>query len=319
MPQPPVQPISKITAQQDFSHFPVLLEPVLSNVPSEAKVLADVTLGGGGHALALLERFPEATLWGSDRDPEAVEASQERLASHGQRCRLSHLAFSQLTNHLPSGAVDFMLADLGVSSPQLDRGERGFSFTRDGPLDMRMDPTSGMTAENLVNTASQEQLLHLLRQFGEERFAKRIVQAIESARPLTSTLALAKVVSGAVPARHHRRGHHPATRTFQALRMGVNDELGELEAMLDGALDLLSAGGRLAVISFHSLEDRLVKTRFRQWESPCHCPPSMPRCICGQEPLGRRVTHKPIVADAEEQAQNPRSRSAKLRVFEKKT
>ncbi|MCH7478703.1 MAG: 16S rRNA (cytosine(1402)-N(4))-methyltransferase RsmH, partial [SAR324 cluster bacterium] len=229
--------------------------------------------------------------------------------------------FSQLHHHVLLGSVDFLLADLGVSSPQLDRAERGFSFTRDGPLDMRMEPEGrDATAAELVNSTSHERLVHLFRTLGEERFAPRIAAAIlaERARsPIATTGRLAKVVAAAVPARFHRKGHHPATKVFQALRMAVNDELGELERLLERTVDLLRPGGRVAVISFHSLEDRLVKTAFRKWEQPCECPPELPLCVCGKTPLGARATRRPIVADPMEARANPRSRSAKLRAFEK--
>ncbi len=219
-------------------------------------------------------------------------------------------------------SVDYLLADLGVSSPQLDEGGRGFSFTRDGPLDMRMDASAGgATAAKLVNSAEPERLLDILRRFGEERFATRIIKAIVVARtrePIETTTHLAELIAAAVPARFHRKGHHPATRTFQALRMEVNGELRELESLLDVALDLLKPGGRITVISFHSLEDRLVKNRFRKWEQPCECPPRIPVCICGQVQKGFRVNRKVVMASAAECDRNPRSRSAKLRSFEKR-
>lgn len=302
----------------DYRHEPVLLEAVLAHVPPEARLVVDCTLGGGGHALALLRHCPAAELFGSDRDPAAVAAASERLAAEAPRILLKHLAFSELPHHLVAGTVDFLLADLGVSSHQLDTGARGFSFSAAGPLDMRMDPAHGSPAAVLVNQARPERLLEILHRYGEERFAPRIVQAIVAARaeaPIGTTDALARIVAGAVPAKFHRRGFHPATRVFQALRIAVNDELGELERLLDSLPDLMAPGGRAAIISFHSLEDRMVKERFRAWEQPCTCPPQMPACVCGKTPLGRRRTRKPVTADADEAARNPRSRSAKLRVF----
>ncbi|MBI3993285.1 MAG: 16S rRNA (cytosine(1402)-N(4))-methyltransferase RsmH [Candidatus Lambdaproteobacteria bacterium] len=305
---------------ESFRHQPVLLEAVRGLVPAGARLLADVTLGGAGHALALLEDHPQAELFGSDRDPAAVAAAAERLAPFRARILLKHLRFSQVGGHLPAGGVDFLLADLGLSSPQVDEAGRGFSFTRDGPLDMRMDPTGGApSALELVNRAKPERLREILQTYGEERFAARIARAIAEQRqraPIATTGALAAIVSAAVPRKFHRH-LHPATRTFQALRMEVNDELGELEALLAMAPDLLAPGGRLAIISFHSLEDRLVKTRFRTWADPCVCPPRMPACVCGRTPLGRILTRKPLTASAAEQARNPRSRSAKLRAFER--
>ena len=304
-----------------YRHEPVLCAEVLDCAPPQPRLLVDATLGGGGHALALLERFPRAELFGCDRDPEAVAAARARLEPASGRVLIKQARFSELPHHLLAASVNYLLADLGVSSHQLDTGPRGFSFTQDGPLDMRMDPgAAGPTAATLVNTLRPPALLDVLRRFGEERFAPRIVQAIAAARaeqPIETTGRLARIVAQAVPAKFQRRGFHPATRVFQALRIAVNDELGELERLLDGALPLLAPGGRLAIIAFHSLEDRLVKDRFRDWEQPCTCPPNMPACVCGKVPLGRRVTRKPITASEAEAARNPRSRSARLRVFEK--
>ncbi len=319
LPREPL-PAAAVPAADRYRHEPVLLAEVLDFVPPQARLLVDATVGGGGHAEALLRRCPAAELFACDRDPDAVEATRARLAADAQRVLVKQIAFSELPHHLLAGSVDFLLADLGVSSYQLETGPRGFSFTQDGPLDMRMDPAAGEPAAVLVNTARPEVLLDLLRRYGEERFAPRIVQSIVQARadaPIATTAVLARLVAQAVPAKFQRRGFHPATRVFQALRIAVNDELGELERLLDVAPELLAPGGRLAVIGFHSLEDRLVKDRFREWEQPCTCPPSMPACVCGKVPLGRRLTRKPLVASGAEAARNPRSRSAKLRVFEK--
>jgi len=303
-----------------YRHEPVLCAEVLDCAPPHPRLLVDATIGGGGHALALLERFPTAELFGCDRDADAVTAARARLEAAAGRTLVKQARFSDLPHHLLAGSVDYLLADLGVSSHQLETGPRGFSFTQDGPLDMRMDPAAGgTTAAELVNTLRPEALLDILRRFGEERFAPRMVQAIVAARqlePIATTRQLARIVAQVVPAKFQRRGFHPATRVFQALRIAVNDELGELERLLDCALPLLAPGGRLAIISFHSLEDRMVKDRFRDWERPCTCPPSMPACVCGKVPLGRRVTRKPLSASSAEAARNPRSRSAKLRVFE---
>ena len=311
-----------------FHHEPVLVDEVLSFVPPEPGLLVDCTVGGGGHAEALLREFPGARLFGCDRDAEAVAAAGSRLTPFAERILLRQMPFSELGGHLLAESVDFMLADLGASSPQFDRGERGFSFTHDGPLDMRMDVSGNApTAAMLVNTLSREALTDLLRRHGEERFARRIALAIEEARkdaPLERTEQLAELIAAAVPSGRGRRNFrkqkktlHPATRTFQALRIEVNEEMDQLSRLLDLTLNLLKPGGRLAVISFHSLEDRPVKSRFNSWESPCQCPPSMPYCICGKQSLGRRVTRKPVVPGEAEAAANPRARSAKLRVFEK--
>jgi 16S rRNA (cytosine1402-N4)-methyltransferase len=299
----------------------VLLEEVLSFVPAHARLAVDCTVGGAGHARALLERFPDVSLLACDRDPAAVAAARAALADFGPRVLVKHAAFSGVAHHVFMGSVDFLLADVGVSSPQVDEAARGFSFTRDGPLDMRMDPSAGgPTAAQIVNGARPEDLLRMLYELGEERFAPRIVRAIESERalkPIETTGRLAQIVAGAVPKRFQRPGYHAATQTFQALRMEVNGELGELERLLEAIPHLLAPGGRAAVVAFHSLEDRRVKDAFRGWEDPCQCPPELPRCVCGKVPLGRRLTRKPVTAGAEEVRGNPRARSAKLRVFEK--
>jgi len=317
---PSAVPQPSAAASAGFAHQPVLVDAVLRHVPAQARLLVDATLGGGGHAAALLAAFPAAELFGADRDAVAVAAAEARLAPHAGRILLKHAAFTELPHHLAVGSVDFLLADLGVSSPQLDQAARGFSFTRDGPLDMRMDPqTTRRTAAELVNQLDAEALRDLLFRLGEERFAARIVKAIVAARelaPIATTGALARIVAEAVPRRFHGP-HHAATRTFQALRMAVNEELEQLQALLAAAPRLLAAGGRLAVIAFHSLEDRAVKTTMRGWAADCTCPPHTPVCVCGKVSLGHVVTRKPITATAAEVADNPRSRSAKLRVFER--
>jgi 16S rRNA (cytosine1402-N4)-methyltransferase len=303
-----------------FRHVPVLLEEALGFVPAQARVLVDATLGGGGHAEALLRRFPEAELFGCDRDCEAVEAARRKLAPFGERTLLKPLRFAELHHYVLLGTVDCLLADLGVSSHQLDVAERGFSVSAEGPLDMRMDSRAdGPTAADLVNQSPEERLRDWFWTLGEERFAPRIVQAVSRARrkaPIRTTTQLARIVAEAVPAKYHRKGFHPATKVFQALRMAVNGELEELETLLDHVPALLAPRGRAVVIAFHSLEDRMVKERFRRWENPCVCPPSLPRCACGAVPLGRRLTRKPVTASEAERARNPRSRSAKLRAFE---
>lgn len=303
-----------------FHHAPVLVEEIVSFVPPTAALLVDCTLGGGGHAEALLRQFPAAELFGCDRDGAAIASARERLAPFTERLLLRQMPFSGLDKQLLVGSVDFMLADLGASSHQFDAGERGFSFSQDGPLDMRMDPDSDdPTAADLVNTLSPAALTRLMFEYGEERFARRIAGAIEAARqeaPLETTGQLSRVISAVVPRTRNRRAIHPATRTFQALRIAVNAEMKELERLLEIAPTVIKPGGRLAVISFHSLEDRPVKIRFNTWERPCECPATLPYCICGKRPIGRRVTRKPVVPGTAEASANPRSRSAKLRVFE---
>ncbi|MDH4121110.1 MAG: 16S rRNA (cytosine(1402)-N(4))-methyltransferase RsmH [Deltaproteobacteria bacterium] len=325
-PAPPPRPPESTppaSASGPFVHTPVLLDQVLSLVPPGARLAVDATAGGGGHAHGLLTRFPGLSLAAFDRDPEAVEAARARLVAFGERVRVKHGSFTQLGRQVVAGTVDFLLADLGVSSPQVDQGERGFSFTRSGPLDMRMDrQTPGPTAEELVNQWDEARLRDVFFTLGEEKFSARVAREIireRSRGAITTTGQLAEVVARAVPMATRRPGKHPATRVFQALRMAVNHELEQLESLLDAALGLLAPGGRLAIITFHSLEDRLVKDRFRDWEHPCQCPPDIPYCVCGKVPLGRRLTKKPLTPEEEEQAQNPRARSAKLRAFEKTT
>lgn len=299
-------------------HEPVLLEEVLRFAPANPQLLVDCTLGLGGHAQALLQCFPQAQLFGSDRDSAALAHAAERLSAHRERILLRPLRFSELPHHLMAASVDYLLADLGISSWQIAQAERGFSFSREGPLDMRMNPNQGRSAETLLNTLPVAELERLLREFGEETFARRIAQAIGRRRaeaPLRSTVELAKIVQKAIPVRSQRHGLHPATRTFQALRIAVNDELGQLETLLTQAPDLLRPGGRIAVIAFHSLEDRLVKSRFLRWEKPCVCPPDFPLCACGERPKGHALLPRLTRPTLVELQRNPRSRSARLRVF----
>ncbi len=308
-------------------HVPVLLQAVLTHLRAEALpegLFVDGTVGAGGHAFALLSAAPRARLLGLDRDPHALELAAERLAPFGERATLRHASYTQLGELIPvwlamlgvaAGGVDGILLDLGLSSMQLDDPTRGFAFRYEGPLDMRFDPTSALTAAEIVNTWSAEAIADVLFRYGEERHSRRIARAIVAARPLTSTRQLAEVVAGAV--RGPRQKIHPATRTFQALRIAVNDELGALERTLPLAIEHLRPGGRLAVISFHSLEDRIVKRIFRREASDCLCPPRQPICTCGHVARVRLVTRKPVRADAEEIRANPRSRSARLRVVER--
>lgn len=285
-------------------------------------VCVDATVGGGGHAEGMLERvLPGGLVVGVDRDPEALEAAAKRLARYGPafipvRGRMSSI--EALLDSLGLDRADAILADLGVSSHQLDSASRGFSFRHDGPLDMRMDPDLSTTAADIVNGASVRELAVLFRKYGEERFANRIAEAIVRRRPVTRTAELARLIESAVPAEARRRSDiHPATRVFQALRIAVNRELDELEAFLPSALRRLKAGGRLCVISYHSLEDRLVKTAFREAVTGCVCPPQIPVCVCGRKPVARAITRKPVVPSEREIELNPRSRSAKLRCIER--
>lgn len=305
--------------------MPVLPAEVLRYLdPRPGGVYLDGTLGGGGHAAMVLEATaPDGILIGLDRDEQALAAARARLAPFGERARLFHRNFAELDPLLAElgiAGLDGFLLDLGVSSHQLDAGERGFSFQHDAPLDMRMDATQGVTAAELVNELLEGELARIIREYGEERWAKRIAIFIARARenaPIETTLQLADLVKGAIPRGAWEERIHPATRTFQALRIAVNDELGSLERGLAAALRLLKRGGRGVVISFHSLEDRIVKNMFRTLSRGCTCPRDFPRCVCGAVPQVRVLTGRPVTAGDAELKENPRARSAKLRAVEK--
>lgn len=301
------------------SHIPVLLQTVLGFLAVRSGgVYVDGTVGGGGHAAAILEASaPDGRLLGIDRDQAALEIARRRLSRFGERVTLRHGSFIHLTELARDFApVDGVLLDLGLSSLQLEDAERGFAFSLEGPLDMRFDRTGrGPTAADLVNALTVKELADLLYRYGEERQSRRIAQAIAEARPLQTTTELAEVISAAVGGR--RRRIHPATRAFQALRIAVNDELAALEAVLPQAIDLLKVGGRLVVISFHSLEDRIVKHFLRREESECICPPEIPVCMCDHRPQVEILTSKPVRPSPEEVERNPRSRSARLRAAER--
>ncbi len=306
-------------------HRPVLVREVVEGLGCRPGItMVDATVGDGGHAEAMLEAAsPDGRLIGFDRDPDAVARAVARLARFGERATVRRAAFGDLGDAVRGagvGRADAILFDLGVSSRQLEDPERGFSFQVDGPLDMRMDPDLKWTAADLVNDLSAADLARLIRTHGEERWAARIGAAIVRAReraPLRRTLELAEVISSAVPAAARRGRIHPATRTFQALRIAVNDEAGQLERGLDAAVVLLPPGGRVAVLSFHSLEDRVVKERFRALSRGCICPPRFPVCACGRRPLLKVLTARPIGPSARERSENPRSRSARLRIAER--
>lgn len=309
----------------EFSHEPVLLGECMQNLAIRPEgVYVDGTLGGGGHSAAILERLgPGGRLIGIDRDGDAIAAATARLGGDERFTALRgnfHDA-AELLGALGVRRIDGMLLDLGVSSYQLDEGARGFSYHADAPLDMRMDRSQALTARTVVNEYSQEELARVLREWGEENWAVQIARVIcdrRRAHPIETTGELVDVIDAAIPAKVRRRdGSHPARRTFQALRIEVNDELGPLKQALEDAARLLSPGGRLCVIAFHSLEDRIVKQTFRTLQNPCVCPPSFPVCVCGLRPLGRQLTGKPITASPEELERNPRARSATLRVFER--
>jgi len=308
----------------EFRHTPVLLNEVIEGLAIRADgVYADGTAGGGGHSEEIAKRLSEkGRLVCIDRDEEAVRAVTERLAPYGDRVsvlRGNYEDMAVLLSGLGIAAADGILLDLGVSSVQLDEAERGFSYRYDAPLDMRMDVRDEKTAADIVNTYSEKELSRILRDYGEERFASSIARRITQERlkePIRTTFQLAEIIKASIPARMRETGGHPAKRSFQAIRIEVNRELEILEDSIGGLIDLLSPGGRLAVISFHSLEDRIVKTAMKSAQDPCICPKDFPVCVCGRKPKGRMITRKAITASQEELTENNRAHSAKLRVFE---
>lgn len=306
----------------EFKHIPVMLEPCMELLGLDRHpdgVFVDGTLGGGGHTQEILSRTRGKVL-GIDRDWEALRAAGERLAPFGDRFVPLHGNYANITSLLREAgddSMDGMLMDLGVSSYQLDNPERGFSFHTDAPLDMRMDQTAPLTAEIVLNTYSEKELARIISLYGEEKWAVRIAKFIVAARPLHTTMDLVRVIDAAVPAAERRKVSHPARRTFQAIRIEVNSELSLLEPALRDAVSCLKPGGRLVVITFHSLEDRIVKQTFHNLQYPCTCPPKAPVCICGKKPQGFVVTRKPVLPTEEECEINPRSHSAKVRAFEK--
>ena len=308
----------------EFSHNPVLLGECIEGLAIRPDgIYVDGTLGRAGHSREIARRLTTGRLVCIDRDEAALAAAAERLAPWRERVTLVHGNFGdleQLLDDLGLSRVDGMLFDLGVSSPQLDDAQRGFSYMADAPLDMRMDRSEGLTAYTVVNQWPQEELRRILYQYGEERCAGAIAGAIVRAReraPVETTLQLVDIIKSAMPAQALREKQHPAKRSFQAIRIAVNDELTAVERMLQGAVPRLSPGGRLCVISFHSLEDRIVKNALAAFAKGCTCPPDFPVCVCGKKPQIRLVNRKPIVADPDELADNPRARSAKLRIGEK--
>ena len=308
----------------EFTHCPVLLDECIEalNIRSDG-IYLDGTLGRAGHSREIVRRLAGGRLICVDRDQAALDAAQERLAPWMDKVTLVHCNFDQvdrILDKLSLPGVDGMLFDLGVSSPQLDDGSRGFSYMADAPLDMRMDREEGLTAASVVNTWSQEELRRILSRYGEERYAPQIAGAIvrrRADRPIASTLELVEVIKSAMPGKALREKQHPAKRTFQAIRIAVNDELASVERMLQRAVPRLNRGGRLAVITFHSLEDRIVKTGLAGFAKGCTCPPDFPVCVCGKKPVVRLVHRKPIVPSETEMEENPRARSAKLRTAER--
>ena len=308
----------------EFHHISVLLQECLDGLDIKPDgIYVDGTLGGAGHSSQIAKRLTTGRLIGIDRDPVALQAAGERLAPYGDRVTLVHSNFcdiAQVLQDLQIPGVDGILLDLGVSSPQLDDGSRGFSYMADAPLDMRMNNQDALQADTVVNTWSQEELRRILYAYGEERYAPQIASAICRRReqaPIRTTFELVDVIRSAMPASALREKQHPAKRSFQAIRIAVNDELGAVEKVMEDAIPLLNPGGRLAVITFHSLEDRIVKNAMAAAAKGCTCPPSFPVCVCGKKPLVQLCSRKPITATDEELEANPRSRSAKLRVCRK--
>lgn len=316
--------MSTVTQEKDYGHVPVLLHECLDALAIKPDgIYVDGTLGRAGHSLEIVKRLTTGRLIGIDRDETAIAAAQERLADYGDRVTLVHSNFDRIGDILADlhiDGADGMLFDLGVSSPQLDDAERGFSYMHDAPLDMRMDRTAYLTAREVVNSWSYEELRRILFAYGEERYApaiaKRIVQHREQ-QPIETTLELVDIIKSAMPPQALREKQHPAKRSFQAIRIAVNDELASVDRMIQGAVPRLNRGGRLAVITFHSLEDRIVKNGFAQFAKGCTCPPDFPVCVCGKTPDIKLVNKKPILPTQQEIDENPRARSAKLRVAEK--
>ena len=303
----------------EFHHVSVLHRECIEGLRiREDGVYVDATLGGAGHSASIAQRLTTGRLYGLDRDDDALAAAGERLAPFGSRVTLVKTDFRNMADHIRE-PIDGVLFDLGVSSFQLDEPERGFSYMHDAPLDMRMDRTAGLTSYDVVNEYAREELKRIIADYGEERFAGPVAAAIVRARegkPIRTTLELADIVASAIPNAKRER-QHPAKRTFQAIRIAVNDELAAVEEGIRAAVGLLAPGGRILVITFHSLEDRIVKSEFRRLSNGCTCPPDFPVFVCGAKPVVRIVNHKPILPSAEELAENPRSRSAKLRIAEK--
>ena len=308
----------------EFHHISVLLDECIEglNVKPDG-IYVDGTLGGAGHSSEVAKRLTTGRLIGIDRDPVALKAAGERLAPYKDRVTLVHSNFCEIAEVLKSlniEGVDGILLDLGVSSPQLDDSSRGFSYMADAPLDMRMNSEDSLSAYDVVNTWSYEELRRILFDYGEERYAPKIASAIckkREEKPIETTLELVDVIRGAMPAQALREKQHPAKRSFQAIRIAVNDELGSVEKVMRDAIPCLNPGGRLAVITFHSLEDRIVKTAMAGAAKGCTCPPSFPVCVCGKKPQVHVITRKPITSTSAELDRNPRARSAKLRVCEK--
>ena len=309
-----------------FEHKSVLLNETIEGLRIKPNgIYVDGTLGGGGHSYEIAKRLSDkGRLIGIDRDEDALNAASKRLSEFSQRVKLIRGNYEDTVSILKGlgiSGIDGMLLDLGVSSYQFDEAERGFSYKKEAPLDMRMDRRETETAADIVNGRSEGELYRIIRDYGEDRFAKNIAKHIVMERekkPIETTTELAEIIKHAIPARVREGGGHPAKKTFQAIRIELNRELDILSGSIEGLIDILNPGGRLLIISFHSLEDKIVKSAFRTAEDPCICPPDFPVCVCGRKPKGRVITKKPIVSTEKELEENNRAHSAKLRIFEKK-
>lgn len=307
----------------EFNHYSVLLTETIEQLNIKpGGIYVDGTLGGAGHACVVCSHLTTGHFYGFDQDEAAIRAAGERLAPFGNMVTIIRNNYCNAKQELAArgvNGVDGIVLDLGVSSYQLDTEDRGFSYRYDAPLDMRMDQRQSLTAREIVNGYSEKELFSMIRDYGEDQFAKNIAKHIVAARaekPIETTFELNEIIKAAIPARFRQNGH-PSKQTFQAIRIECNRELEVLKNSLEGFLDLLNPGGRLCIITFHSLEDRIVKNAFKKAENPCTCPPEFPVCVCGKKPLGKCTTRKPIVPSEKELEENSRSKSAKLRVFEK--
>ena len=309
----------------EFQHKSILLNECMEGLSIKADgIYVDGTLGGGGHSFHIAQRLSDkGRLIGIDQDEDAIEAATKRLAQFKQRVTIvrdNYEHFQEILSTLSIPAVDGILLDLGVSSYQFDEADRGFSYRFDAPLDMRMDKRQDFTAKDLINSYSEAELYHIIRDYGEDKFAKNIAKHIvleRAKKPIETTFALSEVISHAIPMKMRVQGGHPAKKTFQAIRIALNRELEVLEESLDGMIKALKPGGRLCIITFHSLEDRIVKRAFRTAEDPCICPKDFPICTCGRKSLGKVISKKAILPSDLEREENPRSKSAKLRIFER--
>lgn len=308
----------------EFSHRSVLLDECIEGLAIKSDgIYVDGTCGGGGHSFEIAKRLTTGRLIGIDQDEDAIKAASKRLSVYGDKVTMVRSNFSELSDvcrDLGIERIDGFLIDLGVSSFQLDEAERGFSYSADAPLDMRMDQRKDLSAYDVVNTYSEEALRRILFEYGEEKFSAKIAERIISERskaPIKTTLELSELIKSAIPAAARNGGHHPAKRSFQAIRIEVNGELDVISPTIDSAVSLLNKGGRIAIITFHSLEDRIVKQTYAKLAEGCVCPKSFPVCVCGNRPKIKMITKKPILPSVKELEENPRSRSAKLRVAEK--